>query len=175
MATLTRPEIIQALTDLGQLAQTAGQTIELLVVGGTAMVLLYDTRPATRDVDALILSPQAQLVRTWASQVAATYHWPADWLNDGAKGYLVGWSEGETVFTAPGIVVKTPVTAQLLAMKLSAWRDDVDIADAQRLLEAMAGDRAEIWAALAPYLFPGTELKAQYAFEDLWEALYGSA
>ncbi len=66
-------------------------------------------------------------------------------------------------------------------MKLSAWRDDVDIADARRLLEdllqemlpEMSGNRAEIWQAVEPYLVPGDELKAQYAFADLWETLDG--
>lgn len=58
-------------------------------------------------------------------------------------------------------------------MKLSAWRDDVDIADARRLLRAMNGEQLQVWAAIEPYLIPGAELKAQYAFLDLWEALYG--
>jgi predicted nucleotidyltransferase len=86
----------------------------------------------------------------------------------------VGVSEGETVFSAPGIVVKTPAVAQLLAMKLSAWRDDVDIADARRLLETMSGEPDELWTKIEPYVVPGSELKAQYAFLDLWEALYGA-
>ena len=55
-------------------------------------------------------------------------------------------------------------------MKLSAWRDDVDIEDARRLLQALQGDQEQIWAAVEPYLFPGTELKAKYAFLDLWGA-----
>jgi hypothetical protein len=58
-------------------------------------------------------------------------------------------------------------------MKLSAWRDDVDITDARRLLQELAGKRDDIWQAVEPYLVPGDELKAQYAFDDLWEALYG--
>jgi len=58
-------------------------------------------------------------------------------------------------------------------MKLYAWRDDVDIADARRLLQEMPGIRDEIWQSVEPYLVPGNELKAQYAFADLWEALYG--
>jgi hypothetical protein len=55
-------------------------------------------------------------------------------------------------------------------MKLSAWRDDLDIADAKRLLAELSGSREEIWQALEPYLIIGEQLKAQYAFEDLWEA-----
>lgn len=58
-------------------------------------------------------------------------------------------------------------------MKLSAWRDDVDIADASLLLDEMKGYRDEIWREVGPYLIPGNELKAQLAFADLWEALRG--
>ena len=65
---------------------------------------------------------------------------------------------------------------QMLAMKLSAWRDDVDIADARRLLQELASpkDKAKIWTKVERFLVPGDELKAQYAFRDLWESLYGN-
>ena len=52
---------------------------------------------------------------------------PEDWLNDGAKGYLVSISDGPILFSAPGIEARAPSLEQLLAMKLSAWRDDLDI------------------------------------------------
>ena len=107
--------------------------------------------------------------------VALERDWPEDWLNDGAKGFLVRLSAGAVVFSAPGIEVHSPATAQLLAMKLSAWRDDVDIADARRLLQEMSGERDEIWRAVEIYLVPGNELKAHYAFADLWELLHGDA
>jgi hypothetical protein len=175
MAILTKQEITQALERLGNLAQEQGHSIELLLMGGAAMVLLYNSRPSTRDVDVLILSPQqASIVRKLASQVAQEHNLPEDWLNDGAKGYLVGISQGTVIFSAPGIIVKSPAIVQLLAMKLSAWRDDVDIEDARRLLQSLEGNQEQIWIAVEPYLFPGTELKAQYAFLDLWETTYGA-
>ena len=116
-------------------------------------------------------------MRNLARQVAEEHDWPEDWLNDGAKGYLVGLSDGPSLFSAPGIDVHSPSLAQLLAMKLSAWRDDVDIADARRLLQEIAKDQSqeEIWRTVEPYLIPGDELTAQYAFLDLWESLYGTA
>lgn len=121
MALLTKQEIIQALERLGDLAQQQGHSVELLLVDGAAMVLIYDARPSTHDVDVLIPSPpEAQIVRNLARQVAQEYELPIDWLNDEAKGYLVGVSQGEAIFSAPGIVVKSPAIAQLLAMKLSA-------------------------------------------------------
>ena len=61
-------------------------------------------------------------------------------------------------------------------MKLCAWRDDLDISDARRLLQEIVSGRGkdEIWASLEPYLVPGDELTAQYAFLDLWETLHGT-
>jgi hypothetical protein len=174
MATITRQEIVGALERLGQLAVARGTRIELALVGGALMVLVYEARESTRDVDAIILAPrEAGTVRELAQVVADERGWPDDWLNDGAKGFLIGLSSGPVVFSAPGIEVRSPATGQLLAMKLSAWRDDVDIADARRLLQEMPGSRDEIWQAVEPYLVPGDELKAQYAFADLWETLYG--
>jgi hypothetical protein len=60
-------------------------------------------------------------------------------------------------------------------MKLSAWRDDIDIADARLLLSKIASDRPQVWTELEPYLVPGRELKARYACADLWESERGSA
>lgn len=128
-------------------------------------------------MDAVILLPrETRLVRELAKQVAYENDWTEDWLNDGAKGYLVGISEGPLLFQAPGIEARAPSMEQLLAMKLSAWRDDIDIADARRLLQEVERGRKqdEVWQSLEPFLVKGDELTAQYAFWDLWESLYGT-
>jgi predicted nucleotidyltransferase len=176
MATFSSEEILDGLKRLGELALAQGLYIRLTLVGGAVMVLGYQARLSTRDVDAVILAPkEARLVRNLAKQVAQEHDWPEDWLNDGAKGYLVGISEGPVLFSAPGIEARAPSLEQLLAMKLSAWRDDLDISDARRLLQEVRIDRDKnaIWQSLEPYLVPGDELTAQYAFLDLWESLYG--
>jgi hypothetical protein len=159
------------------LAQAKGLHIQLTLVGGAVMVLRFDARPSTRDVDAVILQPrEARLVRDLAKQVADELDWPEDWLNDGAKGYLVGISAGPIIFESPGIEARAPSMEQLLAMKLCAWRDDVDIADARRLLQEVGRERKrdKVWQSLEPFLVKGDELTAQYAFLDLWESMYGT-
>ncbi|MEK7439342.1 MAG: nucleotidyltransferase [Chloroflexota bacterium] len=109
MALLTREEIVEALERLGELAQSQGQHIELVAVGGAVMVLAYNARQATHDVDVAILSPrEARIVRDLAKKVAAERGWAEDWLNDGAKGYLVGISAGDVIFSATGIEVRAP-------------------------------------------------------------------
>ncbi|MCC7264947.1 MAG: nucleotidyltransferase [Candidatus Latescibacteria bacterium] len=176
MAIITQQEITGALERLGQLAQAQGHRVELVIVGGALMVLAYKARLSTYDVDAVIIAPtETRIVRELVEVIAAERGWPKDWLNDAVKGYMKDLSAGPTVFSAPGIEVRSPSLGQVLAMKLSAWRDDVDIADARRLLEEFpaGSDRETVWKEIEPYLVPGDELKAQYAFLDLWEALHG--
>jgi hypothetical protein len=156
MATLNKQELTAALTRLGELAQNAHESFELLLVGGSLMVLLFETRQSTRDVDVIILSPpETAGVRAMAKAVAAERGLPDDWLNDAAKGFMVGLSLGPVVLSKPGIIVRRPSIEQLLAMKLCAWRDDVDIADARRLLQELSGGRDDIWQRVAPHLQSG--------------------
>lgn len=174
MPTMTQEQIEEALRSLGEEALAGGHHVELFAVGGAVMVLRFRARLATKDVDAIILGPApVSLVRAMVERVAARLGWPPDWLNDGAKGYVGSDVEGELLFVAPGITVRTPPLAQMLALKLGAWRDDVDMADAETILGAMTGPREEVWAQVVAYLPRGQELKAQYAFEQLWETLHG--
>ncbi len=149
MATLTKSEIVKAFERIGALAAERGRSIRLILMGGALMCLAHGARDATKDVDAVAVNPgDAALVRDLAAQVAEELGWPPDWLNDGAKGYLVSISDGGAVFTAPGIEVRCPRTEQLLAMKLAAWRDDVDICDARVLLDVLraSGERDAVCA-----------------------------
>ncbi len=67
MATITRQEIIEALERLGQLAVARETEVELALVGGALMVLIYEARESTRDVDVVILAPrEVQAVRELA-------------------------------------------------------------------------------------------------------------
>jgi hypothetical protein len=76
-------------------------------------------------------------------------------LNEGAKGYLQGLSPGEILFQELSLTVHSIAPQQLLAMKLSAWRDDVDIADARLLLSKLQGDRQQVWSLIEPTSSPG--------------------
>jgi hypothetical protein len=174
---LSRADIERALARLGELAQADGKAIDLVVVGGTAMVLGFDARLSTKDVDAVSLSPvDALAIRGYSAQVAGELNWEEDWLNDGAKGYLQGLQPGPVVFQASGIRVIRPATEQLLAMKLSAWRDDVDIADAELLLrQLLPCTLNDLRKLVGPFVTPGRELKANYALDDLWSHIGGVA
>ena len=163
--------IRELLHDLGSQAEARGLRLELALAGGAALALLVSRQRTTKDIDVLVLPPgNAAIVRELAAAVASAHDLPPDWLNDGMKGFLHGLALGAIAVEAPGIVVRFLAVEQLLAMKLSAWRDDVDIDDAASLLALIAGGREEVWRRVEPFLVPGRELKARYAFDDLWES-----
>lgn len=172
---LSAEDIQAAFVALSEELERDGSNAEIVIVGGAALVLLFRARESTKDVDAFFLKPEASVVRAAAERVAERLRLPADWLNDGAKGYLVGITTGETLFETSALTVRAASIPQLLAMKLAAWRDAIDRADAELLLSQMSGSAEEIWAAVKPFV-PVHQLdKASYAFEDLWEASHGSS
>jgi hypothetical protein len=169
---LSRTEIVQAFEALGGEISTA--RVELVVVGGAELVLLYQARESTKDVDAFSLTSDSDsAVKAAARRVADRLDLPEDWLNDAAKGYVRGLSLGPVLIETPSVVVRTLAPEQLLAMKLAAWRDDVDVDDARLLISKLPGDRDLVWSRIEPHLLPGRELKARYAFDDLWEERRG--
>jgi hypothetical protein len=58
MALLSKQQIIGLLERLGGLAKERSEQIELLLVGGAVMVVVYEQRLSTHDVDVVILSPK---------------------------------------------------------------------------------------------------------------------
>ena len=95
---LSRDDIRRALLALADELGDASARCEIVVVGGAAVVLLYNAREATKDVDVLILGGNdPALVRTAVQRVAGALGLPDDWLNDAAKGYVHGLALGEVL------------------------------------------------------------------------------
>lgn len=139
------------------------------------MTLGFGSRESTYDIDSVFLEPaDSSHIRRLVAGVGSNLGLPDGWLNDAAKAYVRPPVQETVILRAPGIEVAMPSVVQLAAMKLSAWRDDLDISDAELLVRKLrdAGmSREAAWSAMLPYLEPGAELKAKYALEDLWETL----
>lgn len=85
--TFDRATLEQALDELGRRAHAEGKTVEISVYGGSALMLTYDWRRATRDVDA-VFEADRQTVGRLAREIAEEKGWDPGWLNDGVKGFL---------------------------------------------------------------------------------------
>jgi hypothetical protein len=137
---LDQETIERALARLAGLLRERQTEGELCLLGGTVMVLAFKARPATKDVDAIFEPTTA--IREAAERVQQELDLPADWLNDGAKGFL---SRNHLVEIGDlpqydGLRVTAPTAEYMLAMKCMASRiahadtDPSDVADIRFLL-----------------------------------------
>jgi predicted nucleotidyltransferase len=133
---LDRAGIEEAFRLLGDRLAGRGVVADLYVFGGAAMALAYDSRRATRDVDALF-QPHGIVVEE-ALAVATELGLPRWWLNEQASSYVApgGDSAASRVFDHPGLRVFAASPEHLLAMKALAARprDSEDIRQLTQVL-----------------------------------------
>jgi hypothetical protein len=104
--------------------------------GGAAMVLAFDARAATRDVDALF-EPDGPVLEA-AREVAGEIDLPRSWLHNQASSYVSGRAgRGTPVYDHPNLRVMTTPAEHLLAMKVRAARSVRDADDIRLLLQIL--------------------------------------
>ena len=104
---------------------------EVHVFGGAAMVLAFNSRQATRDVDA-VFAPDTYVLEA-AREVAVELGLPKSWLNNQASSYVSGVAgRGTPVFDHPNLRVMVTPIEHLLAMKVRAARAVRDAAGRPR-------------------------------------------
>ncbi len=148
-------------------SQTHG---ELYLVGGAVMCLAYNARESTANVDALFRP--AVRVRQAAARVAAKSGLPADWLNDGVKGYLSEQADFAPFLELDHLRVMVAEPKYLLAMKCLAmrigaeFRDLDDVRFLLRLLDIRSYEQA-IGVIAKYYPLERFPPKSIYALEEL--------
>jgi hypothetical protein len=175
---LHRATILSALGRLASLLHERGAEGEICLLGGTAMILVFDARPSTKDVDA-IFQPTA-LVRELSQSVASELDLPPDWLNDAAKGFVSTRHEVSTgdLPQFPGLRIVAPTAEYLLAMKCMASRIAAgsggpdDVGDIRFLLQHLhIATLAQALDIVAKY-YPAEHVppRAQFLLEELIES-----
>lgn len=156
---LSRTRITQALRRLGELAHERKVTLEVSLYGGAVFTLVYGSRDATKDVDAVVR--QGEIARTLAAKVAGELGLPDDWLNDHVRQFLAAKEAKRELpqsdFGA-GLRVSVPTAAYLLAMKLRACRPP---------LPGYAGDYGDI-----RFLVQKMSIRSVRAAEDVHDKFF---
>lgn len=116
------------------------------------MVLGFDARPATRDLDAVWQPHTAVLEEAWA--VAGELDLPRSWLNDQASAYLPSGVRSGDAVAFHGAALRVTLTSAelLLAMKVRAARRG-DLADIALLAQRVGLTTAEEVIAHAESVF----------------------
>jgi hypothetical protein len=181
-----RQTLEQALNELGRRAHAEGKTIEIAIYGGSALMLTYDWRLATRDVDA-VFEADKQTIRRLAHQIAEERDWDPNWLNDGVKGFLSAADQNPEIKRLfrtypsedePGLRVMLPRPEYLFAMKCRAMRiggveASVDIDDIRHLAKEIGLTTAQEALDLVTTFYPDRliEPKTRFGLEEIFDRL----
>ena len=176
-STLTREAIVCALSSLSEELGKQNVTGELCLFGGTVMVLAFTARLSTKDVDALF--QPTPLIRELARRIGEEQHLPADWLNDGVKGFISARHEtmAGNLPQFPHLRLTMPVPEYLLAMKCMAARlggttgEASDVPDIVFLIRHLGLESARVVLDLVGLYYPANRIpvKTQYLVEGLFE------
>lgn len=166
---MTAEEITKYLTELNNELRLMDIKGEVSLFGGAVMCLVYDARPATKDVDA-IFKPTNE-IRTAIARIADRHGLSKEWLNDAVKGYWVEHNE-RVLLNLPNLTVFVPEPDYLLAMKSIAARDlSFDREDVEKLIEMLGLTTAsEVFSIIEKY-YPRNQIKpaTQYFIEEIFQ------
>ena len=180
---LTRQEIEAALSRLSQLAAAEGVRLEMTLYGGALMLLAYDGRTVTKDVDAIVHPPE--VARRLIAKVAAERGLHGGWLNDDVKQF-VSRSERKNELALPnvdrtGLHITRPTAKYLLAMKVMASRKPLpgyagDTADIETLLRVTKIKSVAEVQTIVEAFFPDTVLPdtVQLSLTDLLDNIHAA-
>lgn len=151
------------------MAAGAGVELELSLYGGAVFTLVYGSRDATKDIDAIIQPSgiAAPLIR----QVAREQGLPDDWLNSHVSQFIAAreakrpWTSGDF---GHSLRISIPTAAYLLALKLHAARPSLpgyagDEADIRFLLSRMGFATSAEVGEIYERFFPHDTLKPRVA------------
>ena len=175
---LSRERILDAFSALSAKFAREGIVGEVCVFGGTAMVLAFNARLSTKDVDAIFFPPE--VFRRCSAEVADEKGLAADWLNDGVKGFVSdkGTLTQEGLPQFENLRVIRPTGEYLLAMKCMAARapgfdTQGDVQDIAFLINCLGIKEADAAIAIVEKFYapnrilPKTQFMIMEAFAQL--------
>jgi hypothetical protein len=159
---LGRDALLDAFDRIGRAAIAAGTKLQVVVYGGSALMLASNFRFATEDVDVSELPrPLPDWLDKTVRELAVENHWQDDWFNDAVVFHLSTLADRAADHlefgtfprdaSAPGLIVSVPTADYLLALKLKAFRvmdpsrgetERLDILNLMRIVGISTADEA---------------------------------
>jgi len=149
---MDKEQMLKALHRLNDKLRSSDETGELILFGGAFMCLVFGSRGYTRDMDA-VFEPKGSIY-AYAREIAKEEGLPADWLNDGVKGWLYVEPKTDLVLQLSHLSVLAAKPEYILAMKCYAARLDTDDLNDAIVLANVLGltDRNQVLDIVEKYI-----------------------
>lgn len=100
--------------------------LEITIYGGSIMTMVYDNRPATKDIDCVFSEINSKLLANILDQVRFVFQLSDGWINEEIKEPLksILKEDKETYKVYSNLKILKPKAEQLLAMKVLAARPE---------------------------------------------------
>lgn len=100
--------------------------LEITIYGGSIMTMVYDNRPATKDIDCVFSEINSKLLENILDMAKFTFNLSNDWINEEIKEPLksILKEDKETYKVYSNLKILKPKTEQLLSMKILAARPE---------------------------------------------------
>ena len=173
MKTLSKEKILKYLGELSVEIGKENLKGEILLFGGAAMVLAFNARPSTKDVDA-IFQPKSKIYEL-SKKIAKMYDLPEDWLNDSVKGFIKSDSfKYNLLVRFDNLSIYVPEPEYLLAMKSMAMRigiESSDVEDVKFLMKLLKIKKLDDVFDIIKKYYPMNQIppKTYYAIEEIFQ------
>ena len=180
-----RKTLEYALAELGHRAFSAGRTVEIVIYGGSALLLTLNRQINTGDVDA-VFEGNKDFIKRLAAEMAEEFGWDENWLNDGVKGWLSNRDADPDVKALfktypaedrPGLRVYTAkpeyLFAKCRAMRVGGVETNSDIDDIKLLARAIGIRNSQDALILVEKFYPQNMLqpKTRLGLEEIFSNL----
>ena len=135
---LSKTDIVMYLEMINEELAKIGQRGEIDICGGAAMVLAYNSRDATQDIDA-VYKPKDEITKIIAN-ISTEHGLNSHWLNDDVSMFTSELNDitSTAYITFSNLVVNLVDEIYLLTMKIMAAREDSnDLQDAVVLIKQL--------------------------------------
>ena len=121
---MDRDKLLQIFDYLNERLKENQLQLELTIYGGTIMTMVYDNRPATKDIDCVFSEVNQKLLENILRMTRFTFNLPENWINEEIKEPLksIIKEDKETYKVYSNLKILKPKAEQLLAMKILAAR-----------------------------------------------------
>ena len=121
---MDKDRLLQIFDYLNERLKANQLQLEITIYGGTVMTMVYDNRPATKDIDCVFSEVNQKLLENILGMTRFTFNLPENWINEEIKEPLksIIKEDKETYKVYSNLKILKPKAEQLLAMKILAAR-----------------------------------------------------